>query len=165
MLDILVYLFEHFEELGAHQAEQNAPSAGDLNLQTIHLDAAPLSETLMEAGFEQEEIDEAFGWLAGLAGECHRAVAAPSPDAVRIYTDREYEHLGYDCLNYLWALEQQNAVPGDLRELIIDRAMAMDDLTLGHFKIIVLMVLWSRNQAIDGLLVETLLDEENPVYN
>ncbi len=84
MLDILVYLFEHFEELGTHQAEQSPPSANDPIPQTVRLDAAPLSETLMEAGFEQEEIDEAFGWLAGLAGECHRAVAAPSADAVRI---------------------------------------------------------------------------------
>ena len=159
MLDILVYLFEHFEELGANQGEpQETP-------QTITLDAEPLSETLMEAGFEREEIDEAFGWLAGLAGERYHAVAAPSAHAVRIYTDREYAHLGPDCLNYLWALEQQNAVAADLRELIIDRAMAMDDLTLEHFKIIVLMVLWSRNQAIDGLLVETLLDAANPVYN
>lgn len=153
MLDILVYLFEHFEELG--NGEQ----------QTIQLDAAPLSESLIEAGFEREEIDEAFGWLAGLAGERHHAVASPSADAIRIYTDREYEHLGTDCLNYLWALEQQNAVPADLRELIIDRAMAMDDLTIEHFKIIVLMVLWSRNQAVDCLLVETLLDADNPVYN
>src|SRR5574343_1431738 len=153
MLDILVYLFEHFEELG--NSEQ----------QTIQLDAEPLSESLIEAGFEREEIDEAFGWLAGLAGERHRAVASPSADAIRIYTDREYEHLGTDCLNYLCSLEQQNAVPADLRDLIIDRAMAMDDLTLEHFKIIVLMVLWSRNQAIDGLLGETLLDAANPVYN
>ena len=153
MLDILVYLFEHFEELG--NSEQ----------QTIQLDAAPLSESLIEAGFEREEIDEAFGWLAGLAGERHHAVASPSADAIRIYTDREYEHLGTDCLNYLWALEQQNAVPADLRELIIDRAMAMGDLTIEHFKIIVLMVLWSRNQAVDCLLVETLLDADNPVYN
>ena len=153
MLDILVYLFEHFEELG--NSEQ----------QTIQLDAAPISESLIEAGFEREEIDEAFGWLAGLSGERHRSVASPSADAIRIYTDREYEHLGTDCLNYLWALEQQNAVPADLRELIIDRAMAMDDLSLEHFKIIVLMVLWSRNQAVDGLLVETLLDADNPVYN
>ena len=153
MLDILVYLFEHFEELG--NSEQQA----------IQLDTAPLSESLIEAGFEREEIDEAFGWLAGLAGERHRAVALPSADAIRIYTDREYEHLGTDCLNYLWALEQQNAVPGDLRELIIDRAMAMDDLTLEHFKIIVLMVLWSRNQAVDGLLVETLLDDMSAPYN
>ena len=153
MLDILVYLFEHFEELG--NSEQ----------QTIQLDAEPLSESLIEAGFEREDIDEAFGWLAGLAGERHRSVVLPSAEAIRIYTDREFEHLGTDCLNYLWALEQQNAVPGDLRELIIDRAMAMDDLTLEHFKIIVLMVLWSRNQAVDCLLVETLLDEDHPVYN
>ena len=32
--------------------------------------------------------------------------------------------------------------------------MAMDDLTLEHYKIIVLMVLWSRNQAVDCLHVE-----------
>lgn len=152
MLDILVYLFEHFEELGA----------GD---QQTTVDGAPLSETLIEAGFEREEIDQAFGWLAGLSGERYRAISAPSVNSVRIFSDREYEHLGHDCLAYLFALENQNAVPADLRELIIDRAMAMDELSLEHFKIIVLMVLWSRNQAIDGLLVETLLDDVNPVYN
>ncbi len=152
MLDILVYLFEHFEELGA----------GD---QQTTVDGLPLSETLIEAGFEREEIDQAFGWLAGLSGERYRAISAPSVNSVRIFSDREYEHLGHDCLAYLFALENQNAVPADLRELIIDRAMAMDELSLEHFKIIVLMVLWSRNQAIDGLLVETLLDDVNPVYN
>ena len=152
MLDILVYLFEHFEELGA----------GD---QQTTFEESPLSETLIEAGFEREEIDEAFGGLAGLSGERHRAICAPSAESVRIFTDREYEHLGHDCLNYLFALEKQNAVPAGLRELIIDRAMAMEDLTLDHFKIIVLMVLWSRNQAVDGLLVETLLDDMSAPYN
>lgn len=152
MLDILVYLFEHFEELGS-----NDPQNG--------LDGSPLSETLIEAGFEREEIDQAFGWLAGLSGERYRAISAPSAGSTRIFSDREYEHLGHDCLNYLFALENQNAVPADLRELIIDRAMAIDELSLEHFKIIVLMVLWSRNQAVDCLLVETLLDEANPVYN
>jgi uncharacterized protein Smg (DUF494 family) len=43
--------------------------------------------------------------------------------------------------------------------------MAMEDLTLDHFKIIVLMVLWSRNQAVDSLLVETLLDDMSAPYN
>lgn len=152
MLDILVYLFEHFEELGAGETQN--PQEG-----------SPLSETLVEAGFEREEIDEAFGWLAGLSGDRHRAISTPSANSTRIFSDREYEHLGAECLNYLFALEGQNAVPADLRELIIDRAMAMDDLSLDHFKIIVLMVLWSRNQAVDGLLVETLLDEAHPVYN
>lgn len=149
MLDILVYLFEHFEELGSGEHQTGA------------FENEPLSETLIEAGFERDEIDEAFGWLAGLSDERHRAIAAPSADAVRIFTDQEYEHLGHACLNYLFALEKQNAVPAEFRELIIDRAMAMDDLTLDHFKIIVLMVLWSRNQAVDGLLVETLLDNKS----
>ena len=63
MLDILVYLFEHFEELG--NGEQ----------QTIQLDAAPLSESLIEAGFEREEID------AGLVGfaDQHAVVFALVP--------------------------------------------------------------------------------------
>ena len=152
MLDILVYLFEHFEELGSRD-------------QTTDFDDAPLSETLMDAGFEQEDFDQAFGWLAGLSGERHQLICSPSAGSVRIFTDREYEHLGHDCLDYLFALEKQNAVPADLRELILDRAMAMDDLTLDHFKIIVLMVLWSRNQAVDCLLVETLLDDMSAPYN
>ena len=100
--------------------------------------------------------------LAGLAGDCHRSGAPPSADAVRIYTDRDYEHLGADCLNYLGALEQQNAVPGELRELIIDRAMATPDapVTLEKIKIIALMVLWSQEAEVDHLILEELLRED-----
>jgi Smg protein len=48
-----------------------------------------------------------------------------------------------------------------LRELVVEGAMLLDDdpVPLAKFKIIVLMILWSRDQALEPLIVEELLDD------
>ena len=49
------------------------------------------------------------------------------------------------------------------RELIIERAMALDGftITLDRLKVIVLMVLWQREQPMDTLVVDELLTEDD----
>jgi Smg protein len=51
-----------------------------------------------------------------------------------------------------------------LRELIIDRAMALpeDTVDLDQLKVIVLMVLWARRGDVDTLILEELLPEGGP---
>ena len=51
-----------------------------------------------------------------------------------------------------------------LRELIIDRAMAVEDerVELDKLKVIVLMVLWTRRGNVDTLILEELLPEGGP---
>lgn len=147
MFDILVYLFESY----------------------IHADACPesdlLARKLSAAGFEEEEISEALEWLAGLrrvALEIHPG-AAPAADSVRIYTDEECTHLSAGCRGFLSFLESAGALGSAHRELIIERAMALQDfhITLNRLKVIVLMVLWQQEQPIDTLMVDELLNEDD----
>ena len=46
-----------------------------------------------------------------------------------------------------------------LREIIIERAMALaeDNVSMEKLKVIVLMVLWSQQHSIDSLILEELL--------
>lgn len=145
MIDILVYLFENYYDFSAHPK----PDA--------------LALKLSAAGFEQGEISVALDWLDGLKST-RVAEFASSPRAVRIYTAEEQSKLGADCLNFVVFLESAGVITPALRELIVDRGMMLDDdpVPLARFKIIVLMVLWSREQDLEPLIVEELLYETDP---
>ncbi|WP_068635654.1 DUF494 family protein [Thauera butanivorans] len=143
MFDILVYLYESY----------------------IHADACPesdqLARKLSAAGFEETEIASALEWLAGLqhvARETHPA-GAPDERSVRIYTEDEQLHLNADCRGFLALMESAGVLDGVHRELIIERALALEsvDITLDRLKVIVLMVLWQQEQPIDTLMVDELL--------
>ena len=84
--------------------------------------------------------------------------------ALRIYTADEQQKLGVECLNFVVFLELAGVVTPALRELIIERGMSLEDdpLPLAKFKIIVLMVLWSRDQDLEPLIVEELLYDADP---
>jgi len=146
LFDILVYLFESY----------------------IHADACPesdlLARKLSAAGFDQDEISEALDWLAGLrrvARDIHPGIA-PSSGSVRIYTDEEQKQLDARCRGFLSLLESAGVLGAAHRELIIERAMALNDFTisLNRLKVIVLMVLWQQEEPIDTLMVDELLTEE-----
>jgi Smg protein len=145
MIDILVYLFEHYYDFTAHPK----PDA--------------LARKLSAVGFEEEEISVALDWLNGLKSA---RVAEFSCDrrALRIYTDSEQKKLGVDGLNFVVFLELAGVITPALRELIIERGLSLEDdpVPLSKFKIIVLMVLWSREQDLEPLIVEELLYETDP---
>jgi Smg protein len=147
LFDILVYLFESY----------------------VRADACPESEQLARklaaAGFEDEEISEALEWLAGLrrvAAEIQPAVA-PAADSVRLYAEAECAQLNPACRGFIAFLENAGVLDGADRELIIERAMALDGftITLDRLKVIVLMVLWQREQPMDTLVVDELLTEDD----
>ncbi|HEX5804186.1 MAG TPA: DUF494 domain-containing protein [Azospira sp.] len=146
MIDVLVFLFENYFDLST----QPAPDA--------------LVRKLSAAGFEAAEISLALDWL----GELKAARPVPfagSPRAARIYTPEEQDKLGADCLDFVLFLEAAGVVTPPLRELILDRAMSLDDdpVSLEKLKIIVLMVLWSQEQDLDPLIVEELLNTPEDV--
>ena len=80
--------------------------------------------------------------------------------ALRVYLATEQQKLGLDGLGFIAFLEAANLITPALRELVIERAMILDDdpVPLAKFKIIVLMVLWSHEQDLEPLVVEELLD-------
>jgi len=145
MIDILVYLFENYYDFTAHPK----PDA--------------LARKLTAVGFEEGEISIALDWLEGLK-TARVAEFASDRRAVRIYTDDEQQKLGVDCLNFIVFLEQAGVITPTLRELIVERGMSLEDdpVPLAKFKIIVLMVLWSREQDLEPLIVEELLYDTDP---
>jgi Smg protein len=52
------------------------------------------------------------------------------------------------------------------REIILERAMALDDkvVTLDKIKVIVLMVLWTQRQNMSTLILEELLADGRPAH-
>lgn len=145
MIDILVYLFENYQDFSAHPK----PDA--------------LARKLSAAGFEEEEITVALDWLDTLKTS-QVASFECSPRAVRVYTAEEQSRLGIDCLNFIVFLEAAGVVSPTVREQILDRAMSLEDdpVPLARFKITVLMVLWSRDEDLEPLIVEELLYDADP---
>lgn len=145
MIDILVYLFENYYDFNAHPKP------------------AALARKLSAVGFEEGEISVALDWLDGLKS-AHIAEFSCSPHAVRIYTADEQSRLGSDCIHFVAFLEAAGVLTPTLRELVIERGMMLEDdpVPLDRFKVIVLMVLWSRDQDLEPLIVEELLYGDDP---
>jgi len=145
VFDVLVYLYENYGALHA------CP------------DADSLSRKLTAAGFDDEEINEALAWLQGLAQVTEQSVAVgpESTQAFRIYARLETERLGADSIGYLSFLEHAGQLTPTQREIVIERALALEDtpIPLDMTKLIVLMVLWSQQADIDVLLLEELLHD------
>ena len=145
MFDVLVYLYENY----------GAPHACP--------DADSLSRKLTAAGFDDEEISEALAWLQGLRAG-HPAVdrrgtrgRSRVPHLCRI----ENERLGAESIGFLTFLEHAGQLTPTQREIVIERALAIEDtpIPLDMIKVIVLMVLWSQQADIDVLLLEELLHD------
>lgn len=150
-------------------------------------DACPepeqLSRKLSAHGFEAEEIRDALQWLDGLSlatqgvqlkrnDEEGRSVTVAlrssaeatrpqSPDSMRVYSQAEQDHLGAECLGFIQFLEGSNVLPCDMREIVVERAMAAPGapVALDELKIIVLMVHWSTGIEPDALMLDELCDD------
>jgi len=145
MIDIFVFLFENYSDFAAHPK----PDA--------------LARKLSALGFEAQEISDALDWLDGLRRN-EALEFTTDPRAMRIYTAHEQAKLGVDCLSFLAFLESANVITAALRELVIERGMMLDDapVPIDRFKVMVLMVLWSREQNLNPLIIEELLYESDP---
>lgn len=149
MFDILVYVFENY-------LPDACPEPG------------ALARKLSSVGFEEQEISAALDWLAGLdaaqpEAQFHRL---PRAGTHRLFDEFELTRLPAECRGYLAALEQAGAIDTATREMIVERAMAVegaDDaiVALAKFKVIVLMVMWRRQLSLDNLVFEGLLDDED----
>jgi Smg protein len=151
MFDILVYLFETY----AHPAS--------------FPDSPALARKLSAVGFETDDISAALEWLAALEHRSERNKPLQLPadaHAIRVYGAREQTRLPVECQGFLHFLEQAEVIDASLREMIIERALALNVacISLRRLKIIVLMVLWRHYPTIDSvdtLLLDELLSSED----
>jgi Smg protein len=150
MLDVLLYLFEHYMEEGRE----------------VPHDEAILKGVLKDAGFPQTEINKAFLWLEDLVQQGGEAGAeAQQRISFRIYTPKELGRLDGQCRGFLLTLEHCGVVTPQTREIIIERAMALDleDIDLDKFRLIVMMVLANQSGNEDlQEWIETLVFDFSP---
>lgn len=130
VFDVLMYLFENYMDEGPE----------------FHPDQKQLAVELTEAGFHRGEIRKAFRWLDGLSAQRHTGRGQSlhrDPAAMRHYDPVESRKLGPACRGFLLLMEQHGALDARTRELVIERAMALDleEIALDQLKWIVLMVL------------------------
>ncbi|HXU94426.1 MAG TPA: DUF494 domain-containing protein [Gallionella sp.] len=147
MFEILMYLFESYFDAGSYPEPHK------------------LSRKLSAAGFEEEEISDALSWLSALQQQ--------TPDnypvnlrhgGIRCFAELEKLRIGDEARQFLVFAEQQHMISAVEREMVLDRAVALQHENLGvdKLKLIMLMVLWNRHQNLDPLLVEELL---SPVHS
>jgi len=143
-------------------------------------DACPelpqLERKLSAIGFDAEEIRAALLWLDGLNLAAQSTLwldTAPasnpdthlphrqSPDSMRVYSVAEQNQLGAECLGFISFLESAGVLPAAMREVVLDRAMAVsgDAMSLDDLKIIILMVYWSFGEEPDALVLDELYDD------
>ncbi|MFW5444070.1 MAG: DUF494 family protein [Methylococcaceae bacterium] len=129
IFDVLIYLFENYLD-----------DAIDLLP-----DSDGIKTELIQAGFEQTEVNNAFDWLETLAEQS--IIKTNITHAFRIFCQQEEIKLDLECRNFLLFLEHTGILTATTREIVIDRAMAIDHetLTLDELKWTVLMVLLSQS--------------------
>ena len=157
MFDILVYLYETYYR----------PDACP--------DAVALARKLSAVGFEEEEISEALDWLTVLADTTNETAdttvksvqKAVASNGFRIYAEQEIAVLGAPAMGFIQFLESAGLLDSLQREIVIDRALAINEcpVPLDKLKVIVLMMLWSQGKEPDMLMFDELLlpdDEAEP---
>ena len=140
MFEVLVYLYENYWRPDACPEPKQ------------------LSRKLSAVGFEAEEIQDALRWLDGLASSAESVTGSPVQGSIRIYTAQERDVLGDDSVGFIAFLESAGVLPPPMREMVIDRAVAVGSgsLDLEDLKIIVLMVFWSLGEEPDALILDEL---------
>src|SRR5262245_47519903 len=105
MYDILVYLFENCQH------------------SELALDQTRVAKKLSAAGFEDSDISEALTWLTRAASEPLPPASVPGI-AYRAYAAKELAKLDAECRGLLIHFELSGILTPELREHVIERALA-----------------------------------------
>jgi Smg protein len=159
ILDVLLYLFEHYF------TNEAIPATGD----DLTAQNGSLMGELSEAGFSAAEIRKAFDWLDALARQRPAPGQSRSNGPVRVFREVEQDKLDTESRGFMLFLEQHGILDADQRELVVDRAMALDqdELDLDDLKWVVLMVLFNQpgsEAAYAWMETQMFLDEPEPVH-
>ncbi len=150
MFEVLVYLYETYYR----------PDACP--------DSAALAKKLSAVGFEDEEISRALGWLTDLAVTTNEMFSQHAHQTAfsfgtRVYADKEYDMLGSAAIGFIDFLESADVINALQREIVIERACAVNEspIPLDKLKVIVLMVLWSQGKEPDSLMFDELFGDDD----
>ena len=155
ILDVLLYLFEHY-----FTNEDVDPGVRDRD---------SLQKDLLQAGFSPAEINRAFDWLEALDNGRPGDRPARANGPTRVFHGPELDKLGVEARGFLVYLEHHGILDADQRELVLDRAMALDqdDIDLDDLKWVVLMVLFNQpgaEAAYAWMETQIFNDEPEPLH-
>ena len=150
VLEVLMYLFENYMD---EEAE-------------IKPDPELITTELREAGFASIEIDKAFDWLEGLSNlqQSNDIQADQSRKSIRVFSDQEKQKLNPDCMGFILFLDNIGAFDQSVREMIIDRVMALEthEIDLEQLKWVMLLVLFNQpGQEAAYTWIEDVIFEES----
>jgi len=152
MVDVLIYLYENYMD-GEHQPP---------------VDQDALEDELSQAGFSSDEIHKALHWLDDLAAGAEGAQAAEhGVSSIRVYGEDECVKLDTEARGYLLFLEQNGILDPISRELVIERALAIDHgvVAVDELKWVVLLVLLNRPGHEEAFTrMEELVYDDSPEY-
>ena len=148
VIDVLMYIFSSYAD-----HDDSLPEDRD----SINAD-------LKAAGFDMLEIDKAFEWLDGLALADDIPPVNQSSYSTRVFATEEIQRLNLTARGFLVFLEQSGVLTPKLRELVINRVMALDDdseIDIEELKWVVMMVLFNSAEEQDE---GTLMHYEDIVF-
>ena len=153
ILDVLLYLFEHYI-YDQPELAQNPDS---------------LQNNLLQAGFSASEVNRAFVWLETLAQDRPAPAFPTVRGPVRLLAGIELERFDLEARGFLMFLEHNGVITAEQRELVIDRAMALelDEVALDDLKWVVLMVLFNQpgsEAAFAWMESQIFSDDPEPVH-
>lgn len=152
MVDVLIYLFENY-----------------MNGETLPPeDHGELEDELTRAGFSSSEVAQALNWLDELARRMEHGDDRPRAlGSMRIFTVAEATKLDLEARGLLLFLEQNGILDPSSRELVIERALAIEQtaVSVDELKWVVLLVLMNRPGREDAFSqMEELIYGDEPAY-
>ena len=148
VIDVLMYIFSTYADQDEHLPEDRDGICTDLTA----------------AGFEPLEIDKAFEWLDGLAEADDSQGITHSVYSTRIFADQERIRIDKQAQGFLHFLEHSGVLTPQLREMVINRVMALDtetEVDIEELKWVVMMVLFNSSDEHDE---NTLMHFEDIVF-
>jgi len=148
VIDVLMYIFSSYLD----------------NDDDLPEDRESIDEDLREAGFASREIEKAFDWLDGLALAGEIPQVAQSRHASRFFARLEQQRMDSRTQGFILFLEQSGVLTPELRELVINRIMALDGddpISMDELKWVVMMVLFNNAPEQDE---NTLMHYEDIVF-
>lgn len=135
VLDVLMYLFENYQEGEFSDADNQVN----------------LRDELVAAGFPDQEVAHAFDWVDGLAQQRQLPIIFSPSGSIRVYCREELAKLSTECRGFIMYLEQLGILAAQTRELVIDRLMALnEEIDLERVKWVCLLVLMNEPDAEDA---------------
>jgi Smg protein len=133
VLKVLIYVYDHYMLADSGEVPERHRMLQDLQ----------------KRGFSVSEVVQAMEWLSALVGDQR---ASPTADGeakdggLRIFADGELSRLSPDSRAFLMVLDRQHVLTPRQRELVIERALALDvdEVDVEQLKWVVLLVLSSQ---------------------